>query len=135
MTQDFDRVWVNNAGIDGCSTFGHDLLLTEHLIPLKPDMILYLIGINDLYQGLYNTQDTFLQTSREYRLRDWASKSEVFALGLTLYRSYKAVRLDITGLAQNGPPCPRKPWQNDALCIRYINLNTGRGWTLWSRKP
>jgi lysophospholipase L1-like esterase len=42
------KVWLNNAGIDGHSTFGHLLLLKEYLIKLKPKYILFLTGINDV---------------------------------------------------------------------------------------
>ncbi|MFI5124512.1 MAG: GDSL-type esterase/lipase family protein [Chitinophagales bacterium] len=41
-------VWLNNAGIDGHSTFGNLLLLDEYALKLKPDYALFLIGINDI---------------------------------------------------------------------------------------
>ncbi|MBS1574604.1 MAG: SGNH/GDSL hydrolase family protein [Bacteroidetes bacterium] len=41
------RVWLNNAGNDGHSTFGHLLLLQEYILKLKPDYALFLTGIND----------------------------------------------------------------------------------------
>ena len=40
-------IWLNNAGIDGHSTFGHLLLLKEYVLKLKPDYVLFLTGIND----------------------------------------------------------------------------------------
>jgi len=42
-----DRVWLNNAGIDGHSTFGHLLLLKEYVLKLKPKFAVFLTGIND----------------------------------------------------------------------------------------
>jgi lysophospholipase L1-like esterase len=42
------RIWLNNAGLDGQSTFGHLLLLEGYLQALKPSVVLYLIGINDI---------------------------------------------------------------------------------------
>ncbi|MFT3846600.1 MAG: SGNH/GDSL hydrolase family protein [Lacibacter sp.] len=42
------NVWVNNAGIDGHSTFGHLLLLKEYIIKLRPKYILLLTGVNDV---------------------------------------------------------------------------------------
>src|SRR5882724_390795 len=39
--------WLNNAGIDGHSTFGHLLLMDEYILKLKPDFALFLTGIND----------------------------------------------------------------------------------------
>lgn len=42
------RIWLNNAGIDGHSTFGHLLLLKEYILKLKPNYVLFLTGINDV---------------------------------------------------------------------------------------
>jgi len=41
-------VWLNNAGIDGHSTFGHLLLLREYVLRLKPRFVLLMPGINDV---------------------------------------------------------------------------------------
>ena len=41
-------IWVNNAGLDGQSTFGHIKTLKEVVLPLHPQMILFLIGCNDV---------------------------------------------------------------------------------------
>ena len=41
------KTWLNNAGIDGQSSFGHILMLRDHVLPLKPDYVLFLMGIND----------------------------------------------------------------------------------------
>jgi len=42
------RVWLNNAGLDGHSTRGHARLVKKHLGNLRPDVVLFLVGINDL---------------------------------------------------------------------------------------
>jgi hypothetical protein len=39
--------WLNHAGIDGHSSFGHILMLRDHVLPLKPKYVLFLMGIND----------------------------------------------------------------------------------------
>lgn len=41
------NVWLNNAGVDGHSSFGHLLMLRDHIVPLKPDIAIFLMGIND----------------------------------------------------------------------------------------
>jgi len=41
------EIWVNNAGIDGHSSFGHILMLRDHVLPLKPNYVIFLMGIND----------------------------------------------------------------------------------------
>ncbi len=45
---DFPKVWLNNAGLDGHSTRGHRLLLDQLVGPLKPKLVLYLVGLNDV---------------------------------------------------------------------------------------
>lgn len=42
------NLWLNNAGIDGHSTFGHLLLLKEYVLKLKPKYVLFLTGVNDV---------------------------------------------------------------------------------------
>lgn len=42
------NLWLNNAGIDGHSTFGHLLLLKEYILKLKPKYVLILTGVNDI---------------------------------------------------------------------------------------
>jgi lysophospholipase L1-like esterase len=44
----FRDLWVNNAGLDGHSTFGHGLLLEQRIARLHPKVVLFLIGINDV---------------------------------------------------------------------------------------
>jgi len=47
LQQSFSNLWINNAGFDGHSTFGHALLLQQYLSQLKPDVIVYMVGLND----------------------------------------------------------------------------------------
>ena len=44
----FNGLWVNNAGLDGHSTFGHLILVNDLLAGLKPDAVVILSGINDV---------------------------------------------------------------------------------------
>jgi lysophospholipase L1-like esterase len=48
LTDDFNTVWVNNAGFNGHSTFGHQILLEDHVKKLKPKIITFLVGVNDI---------------------------------------------------------------------------------------
>lgn len=79
------QIWLNNAGIDGCSTFGHQLLLREHIYDYRPNMVLFLVGVNDLLLNHLQEND-LLDNSREYRLRTLSQKSELFSLLWNLYR-------------------------------------------------
>lgn len=48
LRQHHKKIWINNAGLDGHSTFGHTILLRDYLVKLKPDYILFLVGANDV---------------------------------------------------------------------------------------
>ena len=48
LKDSFPAVWVNNAGVDGHSTFGHLLLLKEYITRLQPKYVTFLIGANDI---------------------------------------------------------------------------------------
>jgi lysophospholipase L1-like esterase len=48
LKTDFNPFWINNAGLNGHSTFGHQMLLEDFIVPLKPKVALFLVGINDL---------------------------------------------------------------------------------------
>jgi len=93
----FPRIWVNNAGLDGHSTFGHEILLNDYLVKLQPGVILFLTGINDME----NEQPTFhdkLNTKGAYNdfKHFMFANSEVLNLVLNLARGRKAQRLNNT---------------------------------------
>ena len=48
LKKDFPDIWINNAGFDGQSTFGHQVLLERYLVGLKPKVITFLTGVNDI---------------------------------------------------------------------------------------
>lgn len=41
-------VWLNNAGIDGHTTFGHLALIRDYILKLKPRYMLLMTGVNDV---------------------------------------------------------------------------------------
>lgn len=47
-------IWMNNAGLEGHSTFGHLQTLPHFILPHKPNMILFLVGCNDVERDLPN---------------------------------------------------------------------------------
>lgn len=59
LKKQFPRLWINNAGLDGHSTFGHAILLEHVIASLHPNIVLLLVGVNDigradLNQGIDN---------------------------------------------------------------------------------
>ncbi len=102
----FKPMWINNAGLDGHSSFGHLILLKDHILRLKPKMILFLVGINDqkLDKILPNDAELLEDSSGEARLSAkespstlkmlWQSmteKSDVLAFAQNFFRYSQAV--------------------------------------------
>jgi len=58
LQQSHPSVWVNNAGIQGHSTFGHLALLKQVVLPLRPKIVLLLIGVNDYALSSMNHWDS-----------------------------------------------------------------------------
>jgi len=54
-------VWINNAGLEGLSTFGHLVLLRDYIVAMRPRMALFLIGINDVASAGARTFDKALE--------------------------------------------------------------------------
>jgi GDSL-like Lipase/Acylhydrolase family len=83
----FDRTWINNAGFDGHSTFAHIELIRNYVKNLHPKVVLLLVGTNELFLD----SDAYGLFRQIKRLIDAvATRSEIGALGLTLYRSFRA---------------------------------------------
>lgn len=47
LNNNFRGFWINNAGFDGMTTHGH-IALMHNIIKLRPKLVLFLVGINDL---------------------------------------------------------------------------------------
>lgn len=48
LGHDHKKIWLNNAGLDGHSTFGHQVLLDDYLKRIKPKIVIFLTGVNDI---------------------------------------------------------------------------------------
>jgi lysophospholipase L1-like esterase len=102
LANDFDRVWINNAGLDGHSTFGHTVLMADYISTLKPKLALFLVGINDVgrddlkHSELQHIRGRIDSNSIRGLIKSLSSHSETFALILNIYRHYRAAT---TGLS------------------------------------
>jgi len=85
----FNNLWVNNAGLDGHSTFGHQILLDDELLKLKPNYLLFLIGCNDIERKDLKKYDERILKPTNWKtfLKD---NSEFLSLMSNLKRSYNA---------------------------------------------
>ncbi len=101
LKNSFNNVWINNAGMDGQSTFGHIILMEDHIIKLKPKVVLFLIGLNDAAAESYNQYDKKMLL-HERKIRDiesavmfLADRSDVISGALNMYRWFKAYKIGL----------------------------------------
>lgn len=93
LAQSFPDVWVNNAGLDGQSTYGHLILLREFVESLHPRVAVFLIGANDVGLDTGNPYDESLHPppstlrSAAIFIRDHV---ELAALAQNLFRVARA---------------------------------------------
>ena len=80
----FKQVWINNAGLDGHSTFGHIILMNDYIIKLRPKVLLFLIGGTEIgpRQSVDEMEDLYIKSK--------IAHSEVFNLLANLYRYFRA---------------------------------------------
>jgi len=83
-------IWVNNAGLDGMSTFGHQLMLNEYLLSLKPRYILFLTGVNDIETDKPESFDLLIENKIQWNAPVPFFKSLLFKteLGTTAFQLY-----------------------------------------------
>lgn len=97
LAHNFHKVWVNNAGLDGHSTFGHLLLLENYLKSLKPKYTLFLVGANDLALFEGRSWDIFQPKKTGAGWVNWlAEKSELVALSKNFQRKIATQQLGLT---------------------------------------
>lgn len=99
----FPTLWVNNAGLDGHSTFGHAMLLDQYLRKLQPQVIVYLVGVNDIgHEGPLDFDRRLVRDASS--TANWGKKfyltltqwSASLALVDNLQRHYRARSLGLT---------------------------------------
>jgi lysophospholipase L1-like esterase len=92
LGKNFKHLWLNNAGLSGNSTFGHYILMQDYLTRIRPKVVVFLVGINDV--GLNSERDFDERIhkanyrSLERMLASAAVHSELASAALNLYRFY-----------------------------------------------
>ncbi len=93
IKQNCKSTWLNNAGLNGHSTFGHQVLLNQYLVKIKPKVLFFLIGINDIGREELNDFDSDVVSDKVFNIKGWFLKnSEVANTILNLKRSLRAKR-------------------------------------------
>jgi lysophospholipase L1-like esterase len=94
LQADFPGIWVNNAGLDGQSTYGHLVLLNDFVAALRPAIAVFLIGINDVGLERTNGFDAALtpdSAKRWHALETFLiDHSELLSFAQNVYRASRA---------------------------------------------
>ena len=90
LSDSFPKLWVNNAGFSGHSTFGHIILLRDYIVNLEPTVCLFLVGGNDIDRNDLRPHDqNFTKTNAKW-IVSLAQKSALVNTLLNLYRNHLA---------------------------------------------
>ena len=106
-------VWVGNAGIPRHSADTHALFVNEVLSRIKPDVALFLVGVNDMGPFLRGGD------GGEGRLEDSGPRPWLFARSMTLQLIYKIKKVHIDGAevinTVSDPPFRPEPLTNPEM--------------------
>jgi len=94
-----DSVWLNNAGQNGHSTFGHLIMLDQHLKKFQPDFVIYLVGINDVARDDLNSYDAKMIGKGDTMLGKLVTSSELLSTAQVIKRSILAYDLGVNSFA------------------------------------
>lgn len=98
LEKSFRDVWVNNAGLDGHSTYGHVVLMEDHVAKLHPKVVVFLIGANDVGRDpnqdfdAENVKSAISFHSPTAFIKSLSPYSEVASLIANFYRSANAYK-------------------------------------------
>lgn len=90
LNSQHNKIWINNAGLNGHSTFGHQILLNDYLVNMEPDYLIFLVGANDIGRKDLSEYDKI----NLRRNTDWKSylknNSELISTLINLKRNFNA---------------------------------------------
>jgi lysophospholipase L1-like esterase len=98
LSSSFRDLWVNNAGLDGHSAHGHLVLMEDHIRKLRPKVVIFLVGANDVARDpdvefdTENIKGAISFRSPTGLVKSLSPYSEVASLVANLYRSLNAYR-------------------------------------------
>jgi len=100
LTAELGPVWLGNAGLDGTSTYGHLVMMEDYLIKMRPQVVLFLVGANDIGLGAYSFWDIeFMKKPvagfMAPLIEKLINESEVLGYAINFYRYAKAKRLGL----------------------------------------
>ena len=100
LKQKFKPFWLNNAGLDGNTTFGHIILMEDYIVKIRPKVALFLVGANEIglqapgnydRKQLKNTVSGLVASCWEGMINN----SEVLSYAINFHRYFKANRVGL----------------------------------------
>jgi len=89
-------IWLNNASIGGHSALGVIAMLKHHIVPLKPDMVLFSLGWNDiLYKDNWG-YGNWIEKEQKSLVTDLVKSSELIATVAYTVRTYFGIEKTIS---------------------------------------
>jgi lysophospholipase L1-like esterase len=101
LKEKFRPVWLGNAGLNGMSTYGHLISMEDYLITIKPKVVLFLVGANDIGLTTYRDgdRDHFKKPVAGWLASGWEkilNRSEVLGYAINFYRYSRASSMGLT---------------------------------------
>ena len=95
LKKSFPKLWINNAGCDGQTTFGHLILMEDIIVKLRPKVVLFLVGANDQHFEASQIHDRHLLRKKDNSylgefIESLLARSEVYYYAINFIRYYNA---------------------------------------------
>lgn len=91
------KVWVNNAGFQGHSTYGNFILVNEYVKQIQPDYVLLMEGINEINRTDIRKDESVSAISTKLSFLEWFKRnSRVLDAIINIRRNLMAGRLGVT---------------------------------------
>ena len=110
LNDKFKNIWLNNAGLDGHSTFGHYILIKDYILKLKPDYILLLIGCNEVGRedlGKFDLQHIKLNEKDDNKIISIIKLNEIRTIYYNFIRYLRAKDLNVLHKSLNLEKVPK----------------------------
>jgi hypothetical protein len=92
-----DKIWINNAGYQGHSTYGNFILVNDYIKYLKPKYILLLEGMNEVNRTDIKIDESIAADSKKTSPWGWIKRhSYVVSTVLNIQRKFMADELGVT---------------------------------------
>jgi hypothetical protein len=91
------KIWINNAGYQGHSTYGNFILINDYVKYLKPKYILLMEGMNEINRTDIRIDESVAAESKKTSAWGWIKRhSRVAMTVLNIERKFMADKLGVT---------------------------------------